>query len=725
MRMAELRVARAVTAVATLWFALAATWEIGGPLLAGHYAASASEGIIADNMLRWKIAGPVWQYVMTRPLPSAYYCHHPWGIFWTTAALAAVLGHHDFVCRLAPVLLSVATPPLLYALGSALWRPAAGAVAAAAFVVLPIALSFAQFNALEVPVMAWSLLGAWGYVRLAQTGRRPFLLASAAGLFMALHADWPALLLTSALLGFVLVRATVLRRFFGAIEHARSVRAWWWTTAVLVVSTVALYAWLFARSGKTHDLFASYDQRAAPVRGVSALEAIFARRSWLELSFTEIGLALGVIGALALAVRLVVLRREHEAVPLAFLFMATVQYVVFRSGADVHVFWPQYFAASFALGMGALVATATSALERRGVARPALVALGVALVPLLVMLRDSVPVLRYARATGGRFEEKGNLIDSQGDAMSVLRWLDERLPPEATVALGRSLSPNWSQAWALAWRSVTLNEVPPSAEAHGNSSVWVGDSRMMPDAMQADLAAHFHVVAAGPLWLVTPAEPAAPIDAFAIDEREPTWWQWYFVSGTEPVRSLSPDPFLTWELRVHFGQPAERPRDTPGTLEQKRIAYDMALDAGDAARAAALLQELSVAIAPLAPAGTSTPRLDDRTEVLGTTRAEGVLPSVTVWLRAGQTADPPDVQLAVWSQVESRAPFSTIMADPFVREVGQPMAIAPSRWKAGWLYADRVLIRKRPGTERFWIESGVRARKAKPGDGIRVTLARM
>src|SRR3954447_17556024 len=112
----EERVARAVAIVASVWFALAAGWELFGPLLAGHYASSASVGIIAENMLRWKIAGPVWEYTITKPVPAMYYCHHPWGIFWATAAAMRLLGRHDYLCRLVPVVLSAATPPLLYAI---------------------------------------------------------------------------------------------------------------------------------------------------------------------------------------------------------------------------------------------------------------------------------------------------------------------------------------------------------------------------------------------------------------------------------------------------------------------------------------------------------------------------------------------------------------------------------------------------------------------------------
>ena len=41
------------------------------------------------------------------------------------------------------------------------------------------------------------------------------------------------------------------------------------------------------------------------------------------------------------------------------------------------------------------------------------------------------------------------------------------------------------------------------------------------------------------------------------------------------------------------------------------------------------------------------------------------------------------------------------MADPIEREVGLPLPIAPEHWKQGFLYADHVAIRKRPGREVF------------------------
>ena len=40
------------------------------------------------------------------------------------------------------------------------------------------------------------------------------------------------------------------------------------------------------------------------------------------------------------------------------LLCALVQYLVFKEGADIHIFWPHYFAPYFALAMGALSASA-------------------------------------------------------------------------------------------------------------------------------------------------------------------------------------------------------------------------------------------------------------------------------------------------------------------------------------------------------------------------------
>ena len=703
----EERAARVVAAIASVWFVLAAAWEMFGPLLAGHYASSASMGIIAENMLRWHIAGPVWEYTRSAPPPGMYYCHHPWGIFWTTAAVMKVFGRHDFVCRLAPVLLSAATPPMLYAIGRAIWRPAAGAAAAAAFVVLPITLSFAAFNALEVPVIAWSLLGVWGFVRMTQTGKAKHLAAALAGSLLAMHADWPGFMLVGAMLGFGLARGFVAPGVFGRVTHARAYAAWWIWTATIAVVSFALYLWLFQRSNKLSDLLGTYGMRSAG--NAAPLSAVLSsRRYWIELSFTPIAIALGKLAAVVSLVRLVVLRREHEALPLAVLAMATAQYVIFKQGADIHVFWPHYFGAYFALGMGALVATIAAQIERLGVAgtRAAAIAIGVALVACAGIARDGIPALRYARETGGRFNEKGLIIDSDGDKTSFLGFVDQRIPKAAHVGLHEGMKPTWAQVWTLGGRIVTGGKSVPS-RSRGSGSIYLADTRYMLNDPQAQLAREYQIASVGPFWMIDERKRQGPIEGFSFVEREPSWLTWYFVSGTEPVREIVPDPWLTWELRTHFGQAAEAPAGSPVTLEQKRIAHNVAIEAGDLATAAALRAEIERALTKIGVG------FDDGTQLVGSTFHEGARSLLTIVFEAGGPAHA-DVQISVRSKVLSRARGSLTMADPTDRDVGLPLAIPAQRWKKGFLYADPVAIRKRPGTEVFRATLTVRGAGAAP-----------
>jgi hypothetical protein len=304
------------------------------------------------------------------------------------------------------------------------------------------------------------------------------------------------------------------------------------------------------------------------------------------------------------------------------------------------------------------------------------------------------------------------LIDSDGAKTAFLRWLAARLPVDATVEMHEGMKITWAQIWALGGRVVNPNRPAPKVAPRG---VYLADTRFLYDDVQADLARRFHITAVGPFWALGPASagPAAAeamgagIEASSAREREPGPLSWYFISGTEPEREIVPDPFLTWELRTHFGQRADPPAAAPETLEQKRIAHNAALAAGDTARQAALLAEIEAALTPVRA------RFDDGTEILGTTFHEGAQSLLTIVLKAGgPTAC--DVVLTVRSKVIARAPLSTTMADPIYREVGLPTAISPQRWKAGFLYSDPVPIRKRPGTEVFWTSLKARDRGRAP-----------
>lgn len=693
----EARLALGIAGVASLFFALCAAWELFGPVLAGHYASSASMGIIAENMLRHHIAGPVWEYTEGAPTPAQYYCHHPWGIFWTTTGMMAVLGRHDFVCRLPAVLLSAATPPLLYCLGRAIWRPFAGAVAATAFVVLPITLAFANMNALEVPVTAWSLVGLYGFVRMTQSPKPRYFWLALGGFLLAMNADWPAFVLVAEILAFGFYRGVLAKKsHFGPFPR-RLYAKFWVGLAVLALLTALLYLALFQSAGKLNDLFHSYDMRSAGQE--QPLDKVLAdRRYWIELMFTPIAISLGKVAAIVAFFRLVVLRREHEVLPLALLGMALFQYLVFKQGADVHIFWPHYFAAYFALGMGALAATMIPALEllaRRALSRQALCwSVAPLLVPLLLVLRDGLPALVYARQTGGRFNEKGNLISSDGDKTAFLAWLEPSLPWTRIVDMHEGMHGTWALSWALGGRIVSFNRALPVGPAKDRRDTYLADLRYLDKSSADALFKDFHVTLVGPFIKVNRQEPAAPLDGFAFEEREPNLFERYFSNGTEPVRTVAADPFVTWEMRYHFGQPAEPPNVAPTTAAQRRIAHNMAVAAGDTARADALLASLEDTLSP--------PRfeLTNGSSLLGVTYTEGVEDRLTVYVFAREP-----MARGTGFSVKSRvlqAPWGSFtMADPTSREVALPFLIPPERFRAGFVYENSMPIRKRPGKEEY------------------------
>jgi hypothetical protein len=259
----------------------------------------------------------------------------------------------------------------------------------------------------------------------------------------------------------------------------------------------------------------------------------------------------------------------------------------------------------------------------------------------------------------------------------------------------------WAQTWALNGRPVSGRAIP--SRARSSNAVYLADTRFLLNDLQGQLAKDFRVTAVGPFWKVAEDGAPGPIDAYSFAEREPSLWEWYFVSGTEPHRDIVPDPFLTWELRTHFGQPADLPTAAPVTFDQKRIAHNIALASGDTEKAAAIFAEIERELSPVHAA------FDDGTEIVGTAYHAGARSLLTILLKAGGPTTA-DVQLTVKSKVTAKAALSTTMADPTDREVGIPLAIAPQRWRKGFLYADPVAIRKRPGTEVFraffWARSG-------------------
>ncbi len=704
---AEHRTSLALTALATALMLAVVTWELAGPVLAGHFASNASMGIIAENMERHRIAFPIWSYFDGPPRAADAYCHHPWGIFWTTFALFEVFGRHAFVCKLAAALLSVATPPLLYRAGAELHRPLAGACAAVAFVSTPIALAFAQFNALEVPVIAYGawMVGSWARAR--RTDRLRDRVSTAIAAALAMLADWPGFVLVAALCLVELGSFASSRRSIGISRGERRRRI---ASAIVLgasgVAIAALFLAVFASFGKTHDLFASYEMRSKAKQATLA-QKLDERSFWIELCFTPLGIAIGKAGAVVAAARFVVLRRAEELAPLAVLAMAVLQYVAFPQGADIHVFWPHHFALYLALAVASIAATIAAPMGHVFRSPRAFAAtLAYVLVPLAIMMNDAMRVLAWARRTGGRFDEKGLFIETDGDKIALLERLDAELPRDAHLALHASFRPTWAHVFALGGRVARPTDASPVDD--DTPDVSIADLRNLEPATAVRIFEDRHVRVFGP-YLVTERGSGLEVSRFVA--REPTLFERGLLSSHEPVWSHEPDPYGAWEIAFHYGLDPRVPRARPTTLEDLRIAYDIAVterdEAGRAEAERALLAGLTVR-APIAFEGGH--------EVIGARLSEGAQPRVTLLVRAGGSIRRGAIPM-IRGRVVAPPRGSTLPAAPSVRSVLPRPRIAPSLWRRGFIYSVEAALLDRPGTEVFEVGfEGPGAPKAEDGN---------
>ena len=718
----EERVATAIVLIATAWFALAVCLGICATPGGGHAGIVGSRGIMADNMLAWGIRGGVREYTFSPPPPQLYYVHHPWGTYWVITLLMKAFGRHAFVPRLEPILMSIATPPLLFGIGRALWGPIPGALSAVAYVVLPIALAFGNFPGFEVPLVFGCLLTAWGYLRFQERWQRRWMAVSLAGVLWSVNTDWEACLFLAAVLGTLLIAGYFMPSWFGRVS-ARRFGQWWSLSVIISVLTVLTYVVYVNHIGALDDFFGSEVKReggnAAPLSQV--LEG---RRYWIDLSFTPVAIVVGKIALPVFVFRLLFLRRPLEIFPLALLLMAATQYVHFRNGADVHTFWPLPFAPYWALSLGVLAQTALG-LARYVVSRFDVIlpknalsfgVLGsVGILPIL-MIPDGIRCLRYAHTTEGRFNDRGRRIFQDVDKSEACEWMTQRMEASTAAQIHSSMHATWAVDWALRRPTVAVDG-PPTRAVQGQDRYFIADLAFMKPPEQVRMVKEFHVVALGQFVLVDRIAPAAPADGYVFESREPRPLEWYLRADADPIRTVRPDPWYTWELREQFGQTPNPPPDgEPASLEEFRVAHNVGVAEGDAARAERYLTELVARLDSQAAT-----KFTDGTLLLGEQYTAGVAPVLKVFFQAAGPAEVDDRQFEIQSVVVKAPLLSLVRADSKVRAVGMPLAIPPRLWKAGFIYVARTEIRQRPGLERFtgYFIGGKDPMRPKPVDGAR------
>ncbi|HEY8087082.1 MAG TPA: glycosyltransferase family 39 protein [Polyangiaceae bacterium] len=697
---------RFVALVAGLWYGFTALWGLFGIPAAGHLGAgSAGNVMAAEQMLKWRIIYPAWEwYSGSPPDHTAYICHHPFGQYWIPAFFLWIFGHHDFVARLPGALMSAPVPLLLYGIAKERWGRASGAVAAASYAVLPIAVGFSQFTNLEAFCIFGALLFFWGHTRHLSTGKRRYVLASYAGLLVACCGDWAGYLLVMPAVAWCFLRGFVLPERIVPRFAFRPYAKWWGVSVGIVAGTLMLWLALFTYAGQIDTWVMSALARGG---GTNAkLKTVLeARKDWIDFSFTPLVVKLGKLAAPVALLRLVVRRVDEEVYSLSLLFGATFQYVAFKGGADVHIFWSMYFAPYYALAMaqlfdffGGFVGFLVSRFMREWRAPVvAWVGLLTGLVPVVLVTPDGVRSLPIWRRTGGRYDDNGKVTRSQLDLLDVV---DQEVLPKTyrgnPIDTSNSAEWYWEHTWLYQGPN-SDRSIPGASDPTANTHpFWIArPSGIMADG-QKKVAPAAHIRVFGDVWLVDQREPYAPIDVYPVEERDPSWWQWLFLEGTEPhrVMGVEPDPWLTWEVRTHLDEPATEPRGEPKTLDEMRIAQNVDIDRGDLAAAERTKEAI------LARLDRSMATRFDTVELLGVRMIGGPEPRLETWFQAtDQQAG--DAMFFVTAKVEAKASYSLIPVPAVERTVSFPPPIPTKLWHTGFIYRFETVLNHRIGRERY------------------------
>jgi hypothetical protein len=702
------RIALVIVVVASAWFAFTAFWGFAGIPGGGHLGAgSAGNCMAAEQIVKWHIWYPAWDwYTGVAPAKQTYICHHPFGQYWIPALFLWIFGHRDFVVHLPASLMSAAVPPMLYGIAREKWGPVSGAVAAAAYVVVPVTVGFSNFLNLETFCIFGAILFFWGHTRHMVTGKRRYMLASLVGLGFACAGDWAGYLLVSPAIVWFFLRGFILPRWLVPRFKFEPYARWWGLAVGIVAGTLLLWLVLFVKADQIADWVMAAFGRAGG-EGTKLKDVLEARKNWIDFSFTPLAIKLGKWAWPVCALRLIWTRRDEEVYSLSLLFGATVQYVVFKLGADIHIFWSIYFAPYYALALAQLVHTLggivgfvvsrfAPAARRATVAWVALV-LGIA--PSLAMAHDGVASLWVWRATGGRYDDNGAIIRSHIDLLTIVKQVI--LP---RTVRGMSMDANGSAQWGWeaqwTWQGLSNNVGLPLSGARqvATHPFWVGRGSGLMGDEQKKVVAAAHVRIYGDAWIVDQREPAGPLDAYSLNEREPGLIEWlFFDGGTEPHREASkvPDPWLTWEWRVHLGQDAVPPTGEPKTLDEMRIAHNVAIAMGDDAAAEHWREKIDTAIDR-----TVNAKFDEWVNLIGVRMIRGVQPRIETWFEATE-APTGEAQFSVRSTMLGKSRWSLIPRATQDRDMAFAPSLPTKLWKKGFIYRTETVMNHRIGVEQY------------------------
>jgi hypothetical protein len=383
---------------------------------------------------------------------------------------------------------------------------------------------------------------------------------------------------------------------------------------------------------------------------------------------------------------------------------------VFKRGADVHIYWPHYFAPYFALALARMAALGGSVVswiarvlapralapQRTAAALAAGLTLVFGLAPTIAMAPDGVRSLWVWRRTGGKYDE--SLKRSNVDLLFAVKQV---VMPKTSRGTRLDAHPSAGWGWEQLWTyqaDANSGGLPLSGSTGvATHPFWIGRGTGLSSDEERKIVANAHVRIYGDTWIVDQREPAAPLDAFSFNEREPNFFEWIFTNATEPVRTLrpTPDAWLTWEWRTHLGQAAPFPEGEPRTLDEMRIAHNVAVERGDTAAAQRWRAQIEAKLDPTVQA-----RYEPGLRLIGIRQTGGVQPRLESWFECGAPLQG-DATFNVNAVVEARSRWSLIPPDGNAREMAWPPSLPTGLWRKGFLYNTEVVLNHLIGRERY------------------------
>lgn len=677
---------RVLVAFATVWLTFAAAYDNLGIRDIGHMGGALGANYMASEAMAKGLAWyPSLDFLGDRvPPPATAYCHHPWGTYFIAALDMKLFGARDWAMSLPAILMSAATPYLIYAaLRRALGRfPAA--IGALVFTMVPLEVGYSGFHNLEVGPMFGFMLFAAMAVRWFETGQKRFFWASLAGALLGMCHGWVGYLFMILPLGCgFLAEFTFKRLRSRPTVHDRAVRLWAWCVLLAVLSAM-FWVGAYQRLGHLGEWMRQFEQRSSGgARGLEATLTI--RKDWIDFCFPPVFRVITAIALPLFVIRPLVRRRLPEILGLASLFGALAWYLGFTQAADMHVFWPQPLALPIGIAAAVVVATANDVVRWLGrrlsfpqVARGiAWVGATCATLLAFAFFPDACRALQIWKETGGRYDERGDYVvfnTTDADFVLIERAREQRKRVNVMIHNSFGVEAWWDLSWALRKNPEKWNA--PIERGSSNQLLFARASGLSHSELET-LADTGAISQYGDVLLSDSRSDAAPV-AYRI-ERAPTLWE-SFVHGSFANSyeiPAAPDPFATWELGVHVGRPTPPPGAPPADLEQRRIAYNMTVEAGqpDQAQLQGLLSQLDTGVS--AKAGP--------VELLGIRREAGPAHRLELWLRTSE-ALPQSPVLRVWAECTAPLPFSFVPAATRVLQGHAPLTFSPAALRPGYVY---------------------------------------